>query len=152
MLETIRRFPIVNGGALVKRVIGNFWRCRGYLAAVGKQMMTPLTAFRTQQGWIPFQFLEIDHFGPLLVGHSWKTNGCLLTCFQIFAVHLEVSHSLMTDSFIVSPLRFMSRRATPSKIVGDKGMKFVGAQSRLKSLVKIWSTGRIFHRLRQKGM
>ena len=46
-----------------------------------------------------------DFFGPLKVKHLRKQEkiyGCLFTCLVTRRVHLEVAHSLSTDSFIMS--------------------------------------------------
>ncbi|CAH8639763.1 unnamed protein product, partial [Dicrocoelium dendriticum] len=131
VLSSIRRkYWIVQGASAVKRVIGKCWTCRKRLATAGQQMMSPLPAARVDKGWHPFKHVGIDYFGPILIKHGRKQEkryGCLFTCLQMRAVHLEVSHSLTTDSFIMCLLRFISRRGTPDEIYSDNGTNFIGA-------------------------
>ena len=72
----------------------------------------------------------VDFFGPLKVKHLRKQEkryGCLFTCLVTRGVHLEVTHSLSTDSFIMSLRRFIARRGKPTVIFSDNGTNFVGA-------------------------
>jgi len=58
-----------------------------------------------------FTFVGVNCFGPLVVrrGRSLvKRYGVLFTCFSIRAIHLEVAHSLDTDSFINAMRRFIA--------------------------------------------
>ena len=59
-----------------------------------------------------FSKVGVDFFGPLKVKHLRKQEkryGCLFTCLVTREVHLEVAHSLSTDSFIMSLLRFIAK-------------------------------------------
>ena len=47
------------------------------------------------------------------------------------AVHLEVAHSLDSNSFLTALHRFMARRGKPQKIFSDNGSNFVAAESEL---------------------
>ena len=81
-----------------------------------------------------------------------KRYGCIFTCLQMRAVHIEVSYSLSTDSFNMTLLSFMSRRGAPSEIFSDNGTNFVGAQRELKNLMENWSSDKIADRLLQRGV
>ena len=50
-----------------------------------------------------------------------KRYGVLFTCLSIRAIHIEVAHSLDTESFINALRRFVSRRGTPEEIRSDNG-------------------------------
>ena len=96
--------------------------------------MAPLPSCRVKAGWYPFQHVGLDYFGSIKVkrGRSLvKRYGCILTCLQSRAVHLEVAHSLDTDSFIQLLIRFLSRRGSPTDLYSDNGSNFVGAEREL---------------------
>ena len=59
------------------------------------------------------------------------------------AVHLEVLHSLSTDSFISALRRFISRRGKIGHLYSDNGSNFVGANRVLKEALKEWNMGKI---------
>ena len=74
--------------------------------------------------------MGIDYFGPFLVkqGRSEvKRYGCIFTCLTSRAIHLEVAHTLETDSFLAALLRFMSRRGSPKVIRSDNGTNLTRA-------------------------
>ncbi|KAJ8043650.1 hypothetical protein HOLleu_10841 [Holothuria leucospilota] len=71
----------------------------------------------------------VDNFGPMYVkqGRSQvRRYGCLFTCMSTRAVHIEISHSLDTDSFLNALRRFVARRGTPEVIFSNNGTNFVG--------------------------
>ena len=64
----------------------------------------------------PFSLVGIDIFGPFYVrqGRSHvKRYGCVFTCFNIRAIHLEKLNGMDTDIFINAFVRFASRRGYP---------------------------------------
>ena len=74
-------------------------------------------------------------FWPLLVKErrsTVKRYGYLFTCLVTRAVHLEIAHSLETDSFIMAMRKMMARRGKPRNIYSHNGTNFVGAKRELK--------------------
>lgn len=66
-----------------------------------------------------FSYTGVDYFGPLYVKFgrgTVKRYGCLFTCLVSCAVHLEMSFSLDTSSFIQAFRRFISRRGLPKEV------------------------------------
>ena len=56
-----------------------------------------------------------------------------MTCLQSRAVHLEVAHSMSTDSFIMLLMRFVGRRGPPTDLYSDNGSDFTYANKELKT-------------------
>ena len=83
----------------------------------------------------PFTYCRVDVFGPWHVQRERsvaKRYGALFTCFASRAVHIEVAHSLETDSFIQALRRFICRRGPFREIRCDRGKNFIGAEAELK--------------------
>ena len=67
----------------------------------------------------PLTFVEADYFGPFQVRRDRslvKGCGVVFTCLAIRAVHIEISHSLDTDSLILALRRFLARRGQVKEI------------------------------------
>ncbi|CAH8287249.1 unnamed protein product [Heterobilharzia americana] len=156
VLATLRRnYWIIKGISAVKRVIRKCIECRRLKAALGQQMMAPLPVCRVQKGWFCFSSVGIDYFGPLMVRQGRreeKRYGCVFTCLQTRAIHLEVAFNLGTDAFIMAVMRFIGRRGTPAEIYSDNGSNFVGAISELRQLVSVWDRRRINDAMVSKGI
>ena len=69
-----------------------------------------------------------------------KRYGCLFTCLTTRAVHLEVSCTLDTDSFINALQRLIARRGKPSEIRSDNGSNFVGGLRKLRQAISEWNS------------
>ncbi|KAF4514244.1 UNVERIFIED_CONTAM: hypothetical protein B566_EDAN019533 [Ephemera danica] len=100
--------------------------------------MAPLPVERVLVGENPFRFCGVDYFGPFAVRSGQSDNkryGCLFTCLQTRAVHIEIAQSMNTDSFIMALTRFINRRGSPEVIFSDNGSNFVGAERELKRVL-----------------
>ena len=91
---------------------------------------------------MPFTNVGIDCFGPFSVKHGRtivKRYGCIFTCLNTRAVHIEILHSLGTNSFINGLLRFIDRHGQPQLICSDYGTNFVGAEKELRQSIQLWN-------------
>jgi len=104
VLSLIReRFWILKARTAVKRVLRGCFDCKRRQAPLGEQQMADLPTDRVTPEKPPFTFVGVDCFGPFVVrrGRSLvKRYAVLFTCLSVRAIHLEVAHSLDTDSFI----------------------------------------------------
>ncbi|XP_062710862.1 uncharacterized protein LOC134288947 [Aedes albopictus] len=96
--------------------------------------MSPLPSPRVSPYVRPFTFVGLDYFGPMIVKRG-RTNikrwVALLTCLTVRAVHLEVVHTLTTESCKMAIRRFVARRGAPQRIYSDNGTNFRGAAKEL---------------------
>lgn len=93
----------------------------------------------------------MDYFGPFFIKRArseLKRYGCLFTCLTTRAIHLEVSNTLDTDSFINALQRFIARRGQPIEMRSDNGTNFVGGLRELRRAIDEWNHQKISdHRL-----
>ena len=129
------RFWVIGGTGTVRHYLAACIKCRHARASLGRQQMAPLPPSRFQTGHPAFTFTAVDYFGPLEVRvkrSTVKRWGCLMTCLTTRAVHLEVAHSLTTDSFLLAFRRFASSYPGVREMLSDNGTNFVGADRELK--------------------
>ena len=154
-LTDIRRlYWIPKGRSRVKQVIHACPVCHRRRAQPAPPFMSdlPLERFDMTRA---FATTGVDYFGPLLVKRNRKTEKryCLIiTCMATRAVHIEISHSLDTDSFIMALRRFIARRGKPSLILSDNGSSFIGAERELKESIAEWNQSRIQDKLSQENI
>ena len=145
---------IVKGRSAVRRVLRRCMTCeRQRNACPGKQFMADLPEVRLVPEKPPFTYIGVDYFGPLQVkqGRSRvKRYGCLFTCLTTRAVHIEIAHSLDTDSMINALKRFISVCGYPEQIRSDQRSNFTKADKELKEAIKEWNEHRINNFCRQK--
>ena len=153
LAEVRQSFWIIKGRATIKRTLSTCVPCKRAKAPLSIQKMADLPADRVTPGEPPFTRVGIDYFGPLVVKRARsdvKRYGCLFTCLTTRAIHLEVAHSLDTESFLNALERFVSRRGRPSIIRSDNGTNFVGGQRELKGLLNEWNQSKIEDHLLRK--
>ena len=79
--------------------------------------MADIPSCRLQFDKPAFSSVGVDYFGPVMVkllrNKLVKRYGCIFTCLTMRAVHIEIAHSLDTDSFINALRRFIARRGRP---------------------------------------
>ena len=93
-----------------------------------------------------FTFCAVDYFGPLLVKQGRKEVKCygaLFTCMASHGLHIEVSDSLDTDSFLQALRRFVAQRGPVREMHSDEGTHFIGASNELKQPYQEMDDGRI---------
>ena len=99
----------------------------------------------------PSTYCHADIFWPLIIKErrsELKRYGALFTCY---AVHIEVTNSLDTDSFFLALRRFMARRGTVHSIWLDHGTNFVGARNELQPASKEIKYDKIKRFLQENG-
>ena len=125
---------IINGNAAVRRFISRCVRCRYLRGTAGEQKMANLPNSRVEPA-PPFSYCAVDCFGPWYVKdgrREVKRYGTLFTCMASRAIHIEVAHSMETDSFLQALRRVIARRGPIRELPSDRGTNFVGAENELK--------------------
>ena len=147
-------FWIVGGNSAVRQVIFECVTCRRLRGAVGEQKMADLPKARTEEA-PPFTYTAVDYFGPWYVkqGRSnVKRYAALFTCMASRAVHVEIAHSMETDSFLQALRRFICRRGSVRELRSDRGSNFIGAERELKEALKEMDDDKIKAELLKEGV
>ena len=128
-----RGFWIINASSITKSVVFNCITCRKLRGKMGVQIMADLPKDRFQEA-APFTYCAVDMFGPFKIKvkqSKVKRYGAMFTCLASRAIHVEVSHSMTTDSFIQALRRLIARRGNVRQIRSDNGPNLVGAEQEL---------------------
>lgn len=145
-----KRYWITKVRRIVKRIAHNCFVCKRFFTVPCVQKMACLPPERLEYGKPPFSYVGIDCFGPFPIKRGRaeeKRYGCIFTCLNTRAIHLEKLNSLDTDSFLNGFRRFVCRRGSPIKVWSDNGTNFVAGHSELSkghaalNKVKIQSYG-----------
>lgn len=113
--------------------------CKNKSAKPQQVIMGDLPSVRLATFTRAFSCIGVDYFGPLYVAVRRcreKRWGILITCLTTRGVHIELAHSLSSDSCILGLRRFMSRRGTPREIYSDNATNFKGASKELKAAME----------------
>lgn len=133
-LDHIRsRFYIVRVRAVIQSVLKTCVTYKKTNARPVVILMAPLTAYHLMAQCPPFHSTGIDYFGPLVVAMQRKTakrHGVIFTCLTTRAVHLELTSSLDTNSFMLTFMRF----GRP-EIVYSKGTNLVACEKGLREVL-----------------
>ena len=119
-----QKYWVLPGLKSIKSVLSKCMICKRQKQRPESQQMGQLPVERLEPDKPPFTFVGVDFFGPMYVKsgrRQLKRYGCLFTCLCTRAVHIEITHSLNTDSFICAMQRFVSRRGHPEKVYSDNG-------------------------------
>ena len=138
---------------MVRKLLANCFSCRRRQAPVCSQKMADLPRERVTPGQPPFSHVGIDYFGPFMVtqGRSLvKRYGCIFACLTVRAAHIEIAHSLDTDSFINALRRFIARSGKPVLVRTDNRTNFVSGEKELRTCIKKWNRQRIHEYLLQQ--
>ncbi|UYV79791.1 hypothetical protein LAZ67_18000663, partial [Cordylochernes scorpioides] len=136
VLSILRKnYWILGARDAVKKIIKKCLICLKFKSTTIHQIMGNLPPERIIPSR-PFSKTGIDLTGPFLIKRSLgrsktisKSYIVLFICFTTKAIHLELTTSLSTDSFMASLRRFMARRGKPSDIYSDNATNFKGASN-----------------------
>jgi hypothetical protein len=134
-----QQYWITKARPMIKNMIKSCIICRKLFAKPREQIMANLPQERIEPDRPPFTYVGVDVFGPFMVKvnrSELKRYGCMFTCFVSRAVHIEMLHSLETESFINGFRRFVARRGSPEKVYSDNGTNFVGANTELRKALR----------------
>ena len=124
---------MINCNTADRCTISKCVRCKILRGKFQQQQMADLPKDRISEE-PPFSYCGIDMFGPFTVKDGRKKKkryGALFTCLSSRAVHIEVSHSMTTGSFIMCLRRFIGRRGYARVIRTDNDTNSVGASAEL---------------------
>ncbi|XP_028395685.1 uncharacterized protein LOC114519713 [Dendronephthya gigantea] len=128
-----KKYWVVSANSAVRHLLFKCVTCRRIRATPNEQKMADLPAERVNPA-PPFTYVGVDYFGPFQIKERRKVlkrYGALFTCLLSRAIHIEVSNSLDTDSFIHALRRFVAQRGPVRQIRCDNGTNFIGAKSEL---------------------
>ncbi|XP_062704642.1 uncharacterized protein LOC134286945 [Aedes albopictus] len=137
--EIRQKFSIPQLRSTYTKVRNNCQRCKNDRAVPRAPIMADLPLARLDAFTRPFTHVGVDFFGPyeVVVGRRIEKRwGLLATCLTIRAIHIEVVHSLSTNS-IMALRNFISRRGKPQTFYSDRGTNFVGANRVLEEIDSI---------------
>ncbi|CAG2245419.1 unnamed protein product [Mytilus edulis] len=148
-------FWIIGASSMIKGIVSKCVICRKYCAPFVDQKMANLPKERLISDKPPFTMVGMDFFGPFQIkqGRSLvKRYGVIFTCLSIRAVHLEIAHSMDTDSCINAIRRLISRRGNPEFIRSDNGTNLVGAEREMREEIERWNIDKINNFMLQKSI
>ena len=151
----MKKFWVLNLRPTVMKIKKECMRCRIDNTKPIQPQMAPLPQFRVMRVDHPFFFIGVDYFGPIevTVGRRHEKRwGVIFTCLSTRAIHLEVAHSLNTESCIMAIQRFISRRPCPSEIFSDNATNFVAAEKELKNALKFVNNAQIQRTVARHGI
>ncbi|XP_063371608.1 uncharacterized protein LOC134659830 [Cydia amplana] len=133
------KYAITKIRPTVKHVATRCMFCKIRKAQPHVPVMGELPPGRMAHHQRPFTHCGLDLFGPMevVVGRGrQKRYGVIFTCLTVRAIHLEIVHSLTTDSLIMALRRMASRRGWPDCFYSDNGTNLRGADTELKRSVR----------------
>ena len=149
------KYWVLKGRSAVRRVVRLCVDCQRRKRPTCEQFMADLPSDRVTANDPPFTSVGVDYFGPVQVkqGRSHvKRYGCIFTCLNTRAVHIEIAHSLNTDSMLNALRRFISLRGRPRNIRSDCGTNFTKADKELKANMEEWNKSSIENFCTQRGI
>ena len=149
--ELQQRYWIPKARSTVKSLLHSCPVCKRRRAQPQIPLMADLPEARFDSRHA-FSSVGLDFCGPVQVRirrHTEKRYILLVTCLATRAVHLELTPSLDTDSFLLALRRFMARRGRPSQIYSDNWRSFKRGERELRESLKKWNQQQISDSLTQ---
>ena len=134
LLSLLReRFWILKGRKTIRSILTKCVVCRRHGARHISTIPPALPEPHVRDAAV-FETTGVDMAGPLFLKDCCKVWVCLYTCAVYRAVHLELTSSLSTESFLQTFRRFVARRGRPAIIYSDNGTNFMGTDWAFRQL------------------
>ena len=94
----------------------------------------------------PFTYCGVNMFDPFVIKQRMneiKSYGAMFSCMTSRDVHIEITHSLNSDSFIQALRRVFACRENIRILYSGNGTNFVGCENELKKAYKEMDNERI---------
>ncbi|XP_058811039.1 uncharacterized protein LOC131675927 [Topomyia yanbarensis] len=133
--EVRQRFYVSTLRTIVRQIARECVMYKANKAVPVIPRIAPLPVARVKAFERTFSYVRIDYFGPIAVRVNRSTAKrwiALFTCLTTRAIHLEVVHTLTTESCKQAIRRFVGRRGSPAEIRSDQGTNFVEANNELR--------------------
>ena len=136
------KFWIIGLNTQIRKIQYNCVTCRKANAQPYNQQMSELPSDRVAGDSPAFTRTGCDFFGPFNVINGRKCEkryGVIFSCLCSRAVHLEMAHSLNTDSFLNAFRRFIARRGNVQFVRSDNGTNLTSGHDELRSAIRHWN-------------
>mgnify|MGYP000474686273 CR=1 FL=1 len=150
--EIRKKYYILKGSSLVRRVTNNCLACRKIHAKPSQVLMAELPSSRLVGDSPAFTNVALDCFGPFMVHQGRKIEkryGIVFSCLASRAIHLEIVHSMSSSSFICALRRFIARRGNVESVLCDNGSNFVGGKRELREAINEFNKFHVENFLKQ---
>ena len=142
-----KKFWIIKGNSISKRVKHQCTFCRKIEAKVSRQFMADLPLCRQQPFTPPLLYTSCDYFGPFTVkiirNKNTKHYGVIFTCLNTRAVHCELATDASAMALLQVLRRFFSQRGYPKLMISDNGTNMVGAERELRLMIEGWDKSKL---------
>ncbi len=127
------QFWIINSRRTIRMVLRKCQECQRFSV---KKLQCPSASLPVDriQSEFPFEVTGTDLTGPLQLNDGRKAWIIIFTCAVYRAIHLELTTSLSTESYIIALRRFINRRGRPRVIYSDNGTNLVGCRNAFQKI------------------
>lgn len=139
--ELRQKFWIPKARAAIRQATKECVWCKVNRCVPSVPMMAPLPIQRTTPHLRPFNAVGVDYLGPVevTIGRRKEKRWIVVfTCMAVRAVHLDLVHSLSTQSCMMAIRRFVCKYGAPETIFSDNATCFHGAnKAMIETIQKI---------------
>ncbi|XP_051992616.1 uncharacterized protein LOC127650972 [Xyrauchen texanus] len=133
--ELRRTYWVVRGRQAIRKHQYQCRECRKWRSNPIIPKMADLPSARLRLNQPPFWSTGVDCFGPFTVKLGRKHEkrwGIIFKCLTTRCIHLDLLHSMDTDSFLMALRCFISRRGKLFELISDQGTNFRGGNRELQ--------------------
>lgn len=130
------KYYIQGVNRLIDRVLRKCVECQKDRHQTIVQPTGDLPAFLTK-GYLPFECVGVDNFGPLKMANNLNVWMLLVTCAVSRAVHLDPVLDLTAEACLVALHAAFNLRGYPRIVVSDNGTNFTKVEKDLRKLLRL---------------